>query len=80
MRGAFGHLRGAHTFAVGPTPLLSVTIRGIGVTLSSCDADARQSCRLTPTALLLEALQRHHFHNATFHNATHSLCRNRKAA
>jgi hypothetical protein len=31
-------------------------------------------------ALLSEALQRHHFHNATLHNATHLLCRNRKAA
>jgi hypothetical protein len=34
---ALAHLRGAYAFAVGATPFLSVTIGGIGVTLSSCE-------------------------------------------
>ena len=34
---ALADLRGAYAFAVGPTPFLSVTIGGIGVTLSSCE-------------------------------------------
>ena len=30
-----------YAFAVGPTPFLSVTIGGIGVTLSSCEGPTR---------------------------------------
>ena len=39
MQDAFGHHRicaERTAFAVGPTPFLSITIGGIGVTLSSC--------------------------------------------